>query len=291
MRARTIIAIALGGAFLALCAVASGAAAPTRGTAALYAGSGDSQTSLGAIGTTGVLTPAAYFPLVSRNYFVPFTYEDAFGDLGSGWPYGGSPFAYGYKHDGDGSDVYHIRLEDEGDLAFVTGPSWVGGDFEYIASVRRSTTEQPKFWYDEYGLLVSPDVINPAKPVGSGAYTFQIELRIDPAYDSKWVVSRWDALTRSKRVVLGSAAEGDSIADAARIWNELRIVRSGDTMSFYMRTQAGSGWTPWELAHSFTKSGLPYTFQIGFYAYHSKDDLGDYTIEFQFDNVRTSSTP
>ena len=291
MRARTGSAIVLGGVFVALCAAAIAAAPPASGATTVDGGAGDRWASLGAIGPTDVLTPAAYLPLVYRNFFIPFTYEDSFDNWTSGWRNGTSPFAYGYKHDSDGSYVYHMRMEDEGDLGFVTGPSWVAGNFDYTASIRRSTTEQPKYWYDEFGLLLSPNVVDPAKPVGSGAYTFQIELRIDPVQDSRWVVSRWNSLTRSGRTVLASAPEGYSITDAARVWNELRIVRSGDTMSFYMRRQEGIGWTPWELAHSFTQSGLPYTFQIGFYAYHSLDDLGKYTIEVQFDNVRTSSAP
>ncbi|MBN1642097.1 MAG: hypothetical protein JXA09_12760 [Anaerolineae bacterium] len=297
MRARTVAAIALGGVLLALCALAIGAAPPASSAAALSTGEETSPRALGAIGPSESLVPVAYFPIVFRQGFSAFSYADDFSDWGSGWPYGGSPFAYGYKHDEDKSDVYHIRMKNEGDLAFITGPSIVGGDFEYIASIRRATTDQPKFWYDEFGLLVSPDVIDPANPVGSGAYSFQIELRIDPTYDSKWVVSRWDALRRTKRVVLASAPEGTSITDAARIWNELKIVCErdpvlGDTMTFSMRTQKGTtGWTDWEEAYSFTKKGLPHTFVIGFYAYHSKDDLGAYTIEFQYDNVRTHSTP
>ena len=86
----------------------------------------------------------AYMPLIFRNYFTAFTYQDNFDSTSSGWPYGSGKFDYGYKTDGDGSKVYHFRMDTQDDIAFVTGPGLVAGNFDYTAWIRHATFEQPK---------------------------------------------------------------------------------------------------------------------------------------------------
>ena len=247
---------------------------------------------VGAIGASGVLTPVAYMPMVSRRYFTEYWYTDDFADVGSGWPWGTSPFDYGYRTDSDDSKVYHIRAEDEGDMAFITGPAsaYVVGDFEYEAHMRR-TGDHPKYWGDEFGVLISPQPIDPQNPSGSGAYTFHIELRIDDTEDSYYSIAKWNALDRDQRSVLVRTQEGYYISDAAKVWNVFKITRIGDTLNFYVTRQDGGGWTAWQHVHSLTDSALDDQLYVGFYAYHSKDDFGDYSIEFQFDNLSAHSSP
>ena len=247
---------------------------------------------VGAIGASGVLTPVAYLPIVPKQYFTAFGYADDFEDVGSGWPWGTSPFDYGYRTDSDSSNVYHIRVEDEGDIAFITGPAdaYVAGNFEFKAHMRRGR-DNPKYWGDEYGILLSPQPIDPQNPVGSGAYTFHMELRIDNTEDSYYSIAKWNALNRNNRSVLVRTEEGDDISDAEKVWNVFKITRIGDTLNFYVTRQDGGGWTAWQHVHSLTDSALDDQLYVGFYAYHSKDDFGDYSIEFQFDNLSAHSSP
>jgi hypothetical protein len=244
---------------------------------------------VGAIGVSDVLTPSVYIPLARHRYFTAFGFTDDFEDVSSGWPWGSSPFDYGYRTDSDGSKVYHVRLEDEGDLAFVTGPPHVAGNFEYHAQMRR-TGDHPKYWFDEYGLLISPQPIDPKNPSGSG-YTFHIELQLGDSEDSYYAIAKWNALDRGNRSVLVRTEEGHHISDVAKVWNWFKITRVGDTLDFYVRRQDGSAWTPWQHVHSLTDSALSYELYVGFYGYHSKDDMGDYSIEYQFDNLSTYSSP
>ena len=163
---------------------------------------------------------------------------------------------------------------------------------EFEAHMRR-TGDHPKYWGDEFGILLSPQPIDPQNPVGSGAYTFHMELRIDNTEDSYYSIAKWNALNRNNRSVLVRTEEGDDISDVARVWNQFKIERVGDTLNFYVTRQDNSsdGWTAWQHVHSLTDSALDDQLYVGFYAYHSKDDFGDYSIEFQFDNLVTSSTP
>jgi len=236
------------------------------------------------IRSTQEITSSLYLPVVANRFFEAYTYSDDFENWGSGWTWGTSPFSYGYFKDGDGLRVYHLRLDDEYELAFVTGPqleAYALADFEYRASIRRGD-ELPKYWYDEYGILLSPEPIDPAHPSGAGVYTFYIKLRIDDTLDSFYGISKWDALSRDKRTVLVEQAEGEYITDEAKFWNQFKIVRSGDTLTFFVTREHVTGWKE---VYSLTDSSLPFQFYVGFYAMHSKDDFGDYEVEFQFDNV------
>ena len=239
---------------------------------------------------TASLTPAAYLPLAFKTHFKEFWYSDDFQDLGSGWPYGSGDVDYGYKTDGDGQKVYHIRLDDEDDMLFVTAPTSAPLNFESEALVRRSTTEVPKYWYDEYGLVLSPTPIDPANMSGSQFYTFHIRLRAGNDYASYYAVAKWNTMNISDRTYLvGPTEETTYMTDAAKFWNQFRIERSGDTLRFYLRRpDLGQSW---KLAYTFTDSSLPDIFYIGFYAYHSKDDNGSYIIETQYDNLTLHAYP
>jgi hypothetical protein len=244
-----------------------------------------------AIQVTQTLTYTTYLPIVTRGHFIAYTYQDDFEDWESGWSWGTSPFDYGYKQDGDGSRVYQINVQDEYELAFVTGPqdrAIALGNFQYEAWMRIGSDQVPMYWYDEYGILLSPKPIDPAALQGANAYTFHIRLRIADDRDSSYSVAKWSTLDRNNRSVLVEVEESDYITDVARVWNRFRITRHGDTLDFYL-THEGKG--DWKHVYSITDGALPDQFHIGFYAMHSKDDFGDYEIEFQFDNLWLSAYP
>ena len=243
-----------------------------------------------AIQMTQTLTHTAYLPAISRGYFDAYTYQENFENWESGWAWGTSPFDYGYKQDGDGSRVYYIAVQDEHELAFVTGPekhAIARGNFEYEVWMRIGSGDIPKYWYDEYGILISPTPIDPVERSGANVYTFQIKLRIADDQDSLYSVAKWNTLNRSDRSVLVEVAESNYIADALKVWNRFKITRSNrDTLDFYLTCE---GRNDWKHVYSITDSTLPDQLYIGFYAKHSKDDFGDYEIEFQFDNLRLSA--
>ncbi len=236
------------------------------------------------------VTSTVYLPLVSKNYFEAYVYQDNFQDWGTGWVWGTSPFYYGYKQDGDGSKVYYIRLDDQYETAFVTGPSlqaYALGNFEYEVWLRRGP-EQPLFWYDEYGILLSPTPIDPANPAGANAYTFHIKLQIAPGYYPRYAIAKWSALHRDHRTIFVETQESDYITDSAKVWNKLKIVRIGNKLDFYVTRE---GKSDWKFVHSRIDDTLPFKLHVGFYAMHSKEDMGKYEIEFQYDNLRLSAHP
>jgi hypothetical protein len=245
-----------------------------------------------AIQATQDLTPTAYLPIAFKGHFEAYTYQEDFEDWESGWTWGDSPFYYGYKQDGDGSRVYYFAVQDEHEMAFVTGPEKSAialGNFEYEAWMRIGSSKIPMYWYDEYGILISPTPIDPAAPSGANVYTFQIKLRIADDQDSLYSVAKWNTLSRSDRSVLVEAPESTYITDALKVWNRFKITRSGgDTLDFYLTHE---GRTDWKHVYSITDATLPDQLHIGFYAKHSKDDFGDYEIEFQFDNLWLSAQP
>jgi hypothetical protein len=297
VKKQTALGFVLGLSFLAVCALVRRADALTPAPPVGHRVDQASEVDRGvregtaAIRTADVLTTTMYLPMTTYKFFTAFSYTDNFQNWSSGWPYGTSPFYYGYKEDSAGSKVYYIRLQDEYELAFLTGPTQAIGNFEYQAMMRRADT-MPKYWGDEYGLLISPKaIVDPKKLPTTSAYTFQIELKIDPSYDSFYSIAKWSALKRGSRTVPVRVAEGDYITDLSNFWNQFKITRTGDTLNFYLTRLDGSTWKPWKYVYSVTDSALPYELYIGFYAYHSKDDLGNYEIEFQFDNLVMNSHP
>jgi hypothetical protein len=233
------------------------------------------------------VTPRAYLPIVFRQPFIDYWYEDNFENWDSGWQWGTNGFDYGYKQDSDLSRVYHIRMDDEDDIVFVTGPSQAKAtaNFDFESLLRRSTDKQPLCWGDQYGILLSPTPINPKSPSGAPVYTFEIELYIGDTYNTYYSVTKWNALP-SNRTVLKRAGENDDLTGLAKFWNRLRIVRTGNTLDFYVSRQEGSGYRPWKHVYTYTDVALPANLYIGYYASHSCDDLGKYVVEFQFDNVK-----
>ena len=146
----------------------------------------------------------------------------------------------------------------------------------------------PKYWFDEYGIFISPEPIDPQNPSGSGVYALIMELKSGET--PSWVVHKWNALNRSSRTVLNRGLESDYFIQLPRIFNRFRITRTGDTITFWISHQSKAS-TDWKSVHSFTDSNLPSTFYVGVYAQHSKDDLGNYVIEFQYDYVDLSAWP
>jgi hypothetical protein len=118
-------------------------------------------------------------------------------------------------------------------------------------------------------------------------------LRIADDRDSSYAVAKWNTLNRKNRSLLVDVEEGDYITDIAKFWNRFRIVRSGDKLDFYLTHQGRSDWKHvYSIVDGAIVDGaLPDRLHIGFYAMHSKDDLGDYEIEFQFDNLWLSVYP
>jgi hypothetical protein len=263
-------------------------AAPTAGEDTWVADvdTGDSGQDLsdGSISASSALT--WYMPLTSQGYFNTFSYFDDFQNTGSGWPYGSDEFDYGYRTDGDTSKVYHFRMNTEDDIAFVTGPGLVGGNFDYTAWIRHATFEQPKKWGDEFGLLLSPTPVDPENPVINGAYTFHIWLKMGSGNTSSYQIYKWSGPSKSTRTLIKSAEEPNYITDDVKVWNTFRIKRSGDQLTFWLTRQGGGGL---QLVHTLTDSSLPYYMYIGFYGAHSGDDFGTYRIEFQFDNLEANS--
>ena len=231
-----------------------------------------------------VLTPEAYLPLVFKGYFIAFDYFDGFGDLSSGWPYGTNPFGYGYLTDSDGSKTYFLKVDQEYEMGWVTAPREAPGNFDLEVAGRR--INMPKYWYDEYGIFISPTPIDPQNPSGSGVYTLIVELKVgeQPSY----AVHKWDSLNRNNRAELVKREEQVYITQVAKVWNYFRIKRRGDTVEFWVARQNQSGE---ELATTVTDSSLPGILYFGLYAQHSKDDQGYYAIEFQYDYVDLSAWP
>ena len=233
----------------------------------------------------------SYFPLVMRNYWTERWEEELFQDYSGNWPWSAvsEPFAYGYKTDGDLSKTYHIGMDDDGDLAFVTGPMWVAENFEYEAWFRRAMLELPLQWGDECGILVSPVEIDPYSPSGANVYSFGIKYKIGGSYNSSYIISKWTNLSSRTRETY-MEEESYNLTDAAKVWNKFTISRIGDTLYFTLRREEGSGWTAGETsAHTYTDATLPDVLYVGFYAYHATGPQGDYRLEFQYDEVKTHS--
>lgn len=238
-----------------------------------------------------VMQPRAFMPLVNIGWFVPRIYQDGFENVNSGWPWGSGDFDYGYKTDPDGAKVYHVRMDGQEDIVFVTGPAKTMGEYEYRAIMRRATTEQPRQWGDEYGLLLSPTPIDPKNRAGSGVYTFAVELRIGSGIDTYYSVSKWSNLANKSRTILKRAGESTYLTAGAKLWNQLKIERSGDTLSFYVSRQDGGGFLPWIKVFEYTDPSLPDVMYIGFYAKHAEGAFEDYVVEFQFDTLYLSTHP
>ena len=239
--------------------------------------------------TALTITPQAYLPMVARQYFREYTYQDDFSNWDSGWPWYMNSVDYGYKQDGDGSKVYHIRMYDKNAHLFVSGPGLAVGNFDYQAQVRQATTAQPLWWGDEYGILLSPAPIDPNKPSGGPVYTFQVQLHAGPGLHPLYAIKKWTDLARLQKTLIREETAGDWLTNLPKFWNRLRIVRSGNTLDFSISRQEGTGWTAWQHVYTYTDSDLPAALYVGFCANHAEE--GSYTIEFQLDNLWLHAYP
>ncbi len=232
-----------------------------------------------------------YLPAVMRDYFAGYEYRDDFENWSSGWVYGSvniknpdgstsDKFSYGYKRDDDGSKVYYIRVSDNTDHVFLTGPQEARRNFEYEAYLRLATYESPPSWGDEYGILISPVPIDPANPSAQPVYTLQIRLYRGGG-NPRYLVKKWQVygLHNHPGDELVQQEEGTFITQQPKVWNIFRIERRDDTLDFFVRTQS----TGWKHVYTLTDDSLPDVLYIGFYAAHTKDY--SYAMEFQFDNV------
>jgi hypothetical protein len=239
--------------------------------------------------TALTITPQAYLPMVARQYFKEYTYQDDFSNWASGWPWYMNSVDYGYKQDGDGSKVYHIRMYDTNAHLFVSGPGLAVGNFDYQAQVREATTAQPLWWGDEYGILLSPAPIDPNNPSGGPVYTFQVQLHAGSGLYPLYAIKKWTDLAQLQKTLIREETAGDWLTNLPKFWNRLRIVRSGNTLDFFISRQEGTGWTAWQHVYTYTDSGLPAELYVGFCANHAEE--GAYTIEFQFDNLWLHAYP
>ncbi len=232
-----------------------------------------------------------YLPLVVKNYFEEYEYRDNFEDWSSGWIYGSvhntnpdgstsDKFSYGYKQDADTSKVYYIRVSDNSDHVFLTGPQETKGNFEYEAYLRLATSDTPPSWGDEYGILVSPAPLDPANPSAQPVYTLQIRLYRGGG-NPRYLVKKWKVygLHNHPGDELVQQEEGTYITQQPKVWNIFRIERQGNKLDFFVRTQS----TAWKHVHSLTDDSLPDNLYIGFYAAHTQ--MYSYAMEYQFDNV------
>lgn len=238
-----------------------------------------------------VLIPRLYMPLLTRGWFTAYTYMDGFENVNSGWPYGSGEFDYGYKTDPDSTRVYHVRTDGQEDVVFVTGPGTVAGVYTYQAIMRRATDTQPRQWGDEYGILLSPAPIDPKNRAGSNVYTFAVELRIGSGTDTYYSVSKWSDVKTNSRTILKRTGEGTYLTAGNKIWNQLKIERSGSTLSFFVSRQEGTGFLPWLKVFDYTDASLPDTMYVGFYHKHAEGAFEDYIVEFQFDTLSVSAHP
>ena len=235
------------------------------------------------------ITPRAYLPVVARQSFQEYTYQDDFSNWSSGWPWYNNSTDYGYKQDGDGSMVYHIRMYDKNAHLFVSGPGRTYGNFDFQAQVREGTTAQPLWWGDEYGILLSAAPIDPRNPSGGPVYTFQVQLHAGPGLYPLYSIKKWTNLAQLQKTLIREQSAGDWLTNLPKFWNRLRIVRSGNTLDFYISRQEGSGWKAWQHVFTYTDSRLPMELYVGFCANHAEE--GAYTIEFQFDNIWMHAYP
>jgi hypothetical protein len=247
-------------------------------------------------------TIMAYLPMLSRTYFEEYWYSDDFQSTSSEWPYGriehynshSADFQYGYKTDSDGEKTYHIRIIDLNDHVFVTGPAHTLGNFDFEAEVRRASTEIPLLWGDEYGIVLSPTPIKTYNPSAQNVYTFQIRLYVADDRPRRYLVKKWSItdLYHDSASTLVNKEESTYLTNKAKVWNKLRIVRTGNTLDFYLTTQKSSTDTTyksWKHVYTLTDDALPPVLYIGFFGAHVKEK--SYPIEFQFDNVKLHAYP
>lgn len=232
-----------------------------------------------------------YFPLMFRRWFEPFTYSDNFSNWNSGWPYGdirrlntdgsvAEEFTWGYYDNPDGTDSYLVRIRDNHDHFFMTGPGYVMGNFAFEVQMRGQQNGQQLF---EYGILLSPTPIDPANHQGDQVYTFQIR----QGY-SRWVVRKWKLISHMNHYVYPEFDfQGDTnhLTETAGFWNLFRIERVGTELRFYLRKLDEGSYT---LVHTHSDPNLPELLYMGFFAANP-----DYTqwMGYEYDYVSSSSNP
>jgi len=227
-------------------------------------------------------TPQAYLPIVWRQYFLDYTYQDDFSNPASGWPVD-TRSEYGYEQDADGSQVYYIRSYYASGHKFVSGPGFAIGNFDYQAEVRLATTVQPLAPGDQYGILISPAPIDPNNASGGPVYALQVQLQSAAGQLPNYVVTKWTSLAELHKTVLKQAGAADWLTNLPKFWNRLRIVRSGNQLDFYISRQKGASFTPWQHVFLYAEPTLPEQLYVGFLVDHAEGS--SYLIEFQFDNV------
>ena len=229
-----------------------------------------------------------YLPLIFRDWFQEYTYTDNFNRpyQSPAWPYGSvrnaasvdEEFSYGYFE-----DLYHIKVRDNYDHVFLTGPAYVLGDnWEYKADIRRASSDGVDL--REYGILISPTRINVKSPRADDVYTFHIRMGLN----GHWLVKKWDIYSLGSR-------DGDERSDwkgytshlteDVKKWNTLRIRRRGNTLYFDAMKEGESGLYQ---IKQITINDLADTYYIGFYA--SNRTVSSWR-EWQFDNVYVHAEP
>lgn len=236
-------------------------------------------------------TSPTYFPVVFRKWFEAFTYFDGFSDWNSGWPHGdlrrlnedgsvSEEFNWGYYHDPDGTEAFLVRIRDNHDHFFMTGPAYVLGDFAVEIQMRGLQNGQQLF---EYGILLSPTEIDPKNHQGDQVYTFQIR----QGYH-RWVIRKWKLISHMNHYVYPAYDfQGDTshVTESDGQWNQFRIERTGTELRFYLKKLSESGYT---LVHTHSDPDLPEWLYIGFFAANP-----DYTqwMEYEYDYVAASAHP
>lgn len=232
-----------------------------------------------------------YLPMVFRGWFKPFTYADNFSNWSSGWPFGdlrrlnpdgsvAEEFSWGYYDDPDGTDAYLIRIRDNHDHVFLTGPGYVRGNFEYEVQMRALQNGRQLF---EYGILLSPTPLDPANHQGDQVYTFQIR----QGY-SRWVIRKWNLISHMNHYVYPDydfQENTSHLTEVAGFWNQFRIERTGTELRFYLKRLEEGSFT---LVKTVNDPNLPQQLYMGFFAANP-----DYTtwMSYEYDYVSASSHP
>jgi hypothetical protein len=254
-----------------------------------------------------------FFPTLFEEHFEG--YVDHFDDPSSGWPEWrkltyNSLLAYGaaadtpawrdyslnsvaedhlggYKVDDvDASTVYRIRIVDDGDEVFLTGPVETPKNFVYEIWGRRLEWYDER-WANEYGVLLAKDPINPQDAHTFDAYVFLAQ--INPGNYSKIAIKKWERNNWKNDVenIQNYDASYDSkISSSPRVWNIFRIEREGDTLRFKVKRDGASGWT---LVREHTDPSLPDHLYVGLFGAHER--IYSYKIDFQFDNASIQAFP
>ena len=264
-----------------------------------------------------------YLPVAAQNWFQEYTYQHDFNPPASTWTWPAAyyfrsvptaseenmlhqrylpqeledtdeygiataiQFEYGYLKDSDGSDVYHISIEDNFDHVFLTGPASeayaMGEHWEYEAWMRRATDKNVDL--REYGILISPTPLDPRHPQADDVYTFHIR-NWDSGY---WLIKKWKVNNTDDHPGDEIKKGTGKLSTSYKTWNQFRIERDGDTLRFKIaHGSTPPNWSTISPVYTMTDPNLADKYYVGFFA--ANNEISTWR-EWQFDNVYVHAAP